>query len=101
MCPKSCIMGNKSCRMLLTSGAKRGILGAWSCIKRQKCREAIALSNNWEEIRGRRPAFDPVEAARPEFVCPACGAPVYQGERYFTDEGGRVVACEHCPSALA
>lgn len=74
------------------------------CIKRQKCGEVIALSNNWamdEAIWGRRPAFDPLADARAEFVCPACGAPVYQGERYYTDEAGRVVACEHCPSALA
>ncbi len=69
--------------------------------KATKYMEVIALSNDWEEIWGRRSAFDPVAAARPEFVCPACGAPVYQGERYFTDEGGRVAACEHCPSALA
>lgn len=53
-----------------------------------------------QAFRARRPAFDPMADAEPEFICPACGAPVYQGDRYFTD-GCNVIACEHCPSELA
>lgn len=53
-----------------------------------------------QAFRARRPAFDSAGEARPEFFCPSCGAPVYQGERYFTD-GRDVIACEHCPSRLA
>lgn len=53
-----------------------------------------------QEYRPRRTAFDPMADAEPEFICPACGAPVYQGDRYFTD-GQHVIACEHCPSELA
>ena len=53
-----------------------------------------------QEYMPRHPAFDPMADAEPEFICPACGTPVYQGERYFTN-GQDVIACEHCPSELA
>ncbi|WP_367924670.1 hypothetical protein [uncultured Ruthenibacterium sp.] len=54
-----------------------------------------------ERISGRRPAFDVYAEARALLVCPACGAPVYTGDRYFMDGVGRPIACEHCPSVLA
>lgn len=53
-----------------------------------------------QEYRPRRTVFDPMADAEPEFICPNCGAPVYQGERYFKC-GCLVIACEHCPSELA
>ena len=89
-------------------GAEWGILGSESCTKQLKSGRWW-LEATWkflstgepEQFRGRWYAFDPLADARPEFCCPACGAPVYQGERYFTDGRGRVIACEHCPSALA
>ena len=52
------------------------------------------------EQLSRKKRYDPLAPARAEFACPACGAPVYQGDRYFTD-GRNVIACEHCPSRLA